>query len=201
MDLEVITDFCALNSDILSVYRVGSGSFVGTEDTKDIDLLIVTEKGDIKKKIEGYDCFTWSYADFVNMIHLNTDALGTYLGEKYFKQAALLSVVQGNLIYGRELIPSGYNFFEYKKQILNFVLDFGKINYFNKYLCYMIDGQKYCAKWIYYALWVYYVFQNHSLELTDTQREMIALGHACRLPLRYRDELQIALQEMLLSTE
>lgn len=199
MGFKRVTEFCNKDNKILAVYRVGSGAILNGE-ARDIDLMIVTkDECHDKKGIPGYDCFLYSYSEFLNILELNTNSLSNYyLGQCYLRQASLLGIVQpSSLIYGAELLPEEYNIFKYKRQIIKFILDFGEMNFFNKYLCCIRNDEKYCTKWLYYALYAYYIFQNNSLELTQVQRENVVLAHDCKIPLKYRDILKEKMVETL----
>lgn len=200
MAFEDIIEFAKKDNNILAIYKTGSGAFFDT-GSKDIDLMIITKDSLDKRRIPGYDCFTYSYSDFLNVLELNIENIVHYnFWHKYVKQLSLFSIMQPNsLVYGNPLLPKDYNIFKYKKQIIKFILDFGETNYFNEHLCCMRNNERYCTKWTYYPLYAYYIFQNNSLKLTQEQHTNLMLAHACKIPVRYLAEIKEKLQDMLFS--
>lgn len=196
MDFDELKEAVSANEVILA-QLVGSKLY-GVSNPKDEDVLVVVDKMDKKWSFrpEGEDVFVITNEEYKQ--HLQSgyeDRRGTRTLCAFLNNEAAKTNLK-NVVYYGESPARNTSLFDNKKEVFERVIKFGDKNFFNPSIR-NGRGMHGCPKFMSWALWYYYAFQNGSMELTKEQQNTIQLCHDGNLPLEYRVELRKKIMGLL----
>jgi hypothetical protein len=179
--------------DIVFIYKTGSCAWK-SNNTQDEDFVIVVKNGINDHPItdgKGKDLFIRSLDKLKQMAKGETLPYSQFVG--------LLSVYPENVIYG-ELPIANYNWFDYQYQALLRDYEYAVKNYFTDKMVNKFTNFN-CSKRMCFGLLTYYAIKNGSFNYTAEQRQILQKCHDLELPISYRDELKLNMENLLKEQE
>ena len=190
---------------VILMQLVGSLAY-GASNPKDQDALIVTE-GDhnytnkerrVFIEDSGIDCFVVSCKQYERNLLKGFQEVPTlsFLCAWANHEAARQNY-RGLVLYGEPPCKDA-TIFDHKQLVLTRVLEIGDMNFFSPYVVQVNEkNERVCTKLLCWALWYSYIFDNHSLDITPEQHEIIQRCHDGELPIQYAKELRQHIVSML----
>ena len=171
------------------------GSAILCNNCKDTDLIVVAENhiGIKRFTVDNYDIFVYTIEEFKKFAT-------TTLNDHRDNYSIAVGLATGdNVVYGSNPIEK-YNWFNYKKQIVQKALD-NFVQYFGNGQVVNSQAPNCCLKRTYWIFANYFALTNNSFDFTQEQLDIIQKCHDNELPRSYAEDLYNKLLEMQASQE